>query len=283
MTTNEPDWTAHDGRSNSSPEFHAATAVIEDIIRSSAHTLISGRADAVAGTILATLAHRHGLRPGGSGTGEPDVDRARRALRAFVQHLDAAPSAAVLDALNSALLAYDPPPNEPPGDDLRAALKVVADGRAYTREHFSRPPTGYVGHTPAAEYDAAVDAIVAGLTDILDSTPPGPSPHTDLREAILARFAPTMRIGLVDAEPDEERVQEWAEHLATWAAEEAASHVVAAVQQARADGAAEALREAADSQEQHDRDGHVPAIDARGWRLLRERADRIAAGGEQRG
>jgi hypothetical protein len=101
-TVLSPDWTALGTRSNSSPMFLALRAEVESIIRESAHALNAGRAGGVAGTILATLAHRHGLRPGDAVTTEPDVDRARRALRAFIEHLDAAPSATVLDALNSA-------------------------------------------------------------------------------------------------------------------------------------------------------------------------------------
>lgn len=126
---------------------------------------------------------------------------------------------------------------EQPHADLRAALKVVADGRAYTREHFSRPPTGYVGHTPAAEYDAAVDAIVAGLTDILDSTQSGPSPHADLREAIARALWARSDL---DREENPDQFGKDG-HRAFWYGQAEAvlpiveAHVAAAVQQARAE------------------------------------------------
>jgi hypothetical protein len=158
-TVLSPDWTALGTRSNSSPMFLALRAEVESIIRESAHALIAGRAGGVAGTILATLAHRHGLRPGDAVTTEPDVDRARRALRAFIEHLDAAPSATVLDALNSALLAYDPPPA-----DLREAIDSIRLDLGHTRETIG--PV-VVEHSPRGSY-------VVGSTE----------PPTDLRDAI---------------------------------------------------------------------------------------------------
>lgn len=59
------DWTAGpDGRANSGHLFETLTDEVERIIRGSAHDLIAGQAGAVARTILARLAHEHGLRPG---------------------------------------------------------------------------------------------------------------------------------------------------------------------------------------------------------------------------
>ncbi len=57
------DWTVdvETGRSNSSTAFRDLVVDIERIIRDSAHSLINGRADNVAGSILAHLIHRHGL------------------------------------------------------------------------------------------------------------------------------------------------------------------------------------------------------------------------------
>jgi hypothetical protein len=63
----ETDWTVKDGRANSSDQFVKLCAVVEKLIRGSAHDLIAGRADSVAGLILARLAHKHGLRPGDAG------------------------------------------------------------------------------------------------------------------------------------------------------------------------------------------------------------------------
>lgn len=59
------DWTADEtGRSNSSEIYLHLVKEVEHLIRSDAHMLISGRADATAGLIVAQLAHVHGLVPG---------------------------------------------------------------------------------------------------------------------------------------------------------------------------------------------------------------------------
>ena len=59
------DWTIdpETGRSNSAPEFVRLCAEVEGLIRQSAHSLIAGRADLVAGLIMAQLAHIHHLAP----------------------------------------------------------------------------------------------------------------------------------------------------------------------------------------------------------------------------
>jgi hypothetical protein len=58
------DWTADEhGRSNASPLFEEMCAVVERIIRDGAPFLIAGRAEVVAGEIMARLAHVHGLAP----------------------------------------------------------------------------------------------------------------------------------------------------------------------------------------------------------------------------
>lgn len=51
------------GSSNSSPKFLEICDEVERLIRSSAHTLISGNADHVARLIVAQLAHVHGMTP----------------------------------------------------------------------------------------------------------------------------------------------------------------------------------------------------------------------------
>jgi hypothetical protein len=59
-----PDWTADaEGRSNSSEAFNALVGHVEQLIRNSATHLIAGRADMVAGLIVAQLAHKHGMAP----------------------------------------------------------------------------------------------------------------------------------------------------------------------------------------------------------------------------
>lgn len=59
------DWTVgDDNRSNTSTTFRTIQEAIASLIRSSAHDLISGRVESVAGLITAQLAHVHGLRPG---------------------------------------------------------------------------------------------------------------------------------------------------------------------------------------------------------------------------
>lgn len=62
-TSFDADWTSKDGVSNSSDEFLHLVDVVERLIRSDAHMLISGRADRTAGLIMAQLAHIHGLAP----------------------------------------------------------------------------------------------------------------------------------------------------------------------------------------------------------------------------
>lgn len=58
------DWTrGSDGRSNTSDAYREACAAVEGIIRSSAHALIAGQAGTVATSIVARLAHVHGLGP----------------------------------------------------------------------------------------------------------------------------------------------------------------------------------------------------------------------------
>lgn len=224
---------------------------------------------------------------------------AREAARAAVAEAEATAERHRVDAtqMGQALAAIDAE-----NDRLKLALATArARGGTASTDDIKllaeRIETAYADYTNDLA-DRAVpvdDDLIRVLTEQLTAWSKyaaAPEPPAGLREAILARFAPTMRIGLVDAEPDEERVQEWAEHLATWAAEEAATHVTAAVQQARAEGAAGALRDAADAYEalsrnvlaatafadQHYRAGGptVPTL----W--LRHRADEVAAGGEQR-
>lgn len=56
---------------------------------------------------------------------------------------------------------------EPPSE-VREALNVVAEGRAYTREHFPvGNPDKYVGHHRADDFDAAIDVLVAWVIAVL--------------------------------------------------------------------------------------------------------------------
>ena len=57
------DWTEKNGASNSSDEFERLVIVVTGLIKGSAHDLLSGRADIVAGLILAQLAHGYGFGP----------------------------------------------------------------------------------------------------------------------------------------------------------------------------------------------------------------------------
>ena len=57
------DWTEKNGVSNTSDEFERLTNVVTNLIKGSAHDLLSGRADIVAGLILAQLAHTYGFGP----------------------------------------------------------------------------------------------------------------------------------------------------------------------------------------------------------------------------
>ena len=58
------DWTqGPDGRSNTSPLKRMIEADVEQVIRTSAHDLILGRADNVASLIVARIAHIYQLVP----------------------------------------------------------------------------------------------------------------------------------------------------------------------------------------------------------------------------
>lgn len=61
----EGDWTMKGGRSNSSDLFVELSDEVGRIIRDSAHALLAGNAQNVGRLIMAHLAHRHGLAPGG--------------------------------------------------------------------------------------------------------------------------------------------------------------------------------------------------------------------------
>lgn len=70
--------------------------------------------------------------------------------------------------LNAA--ADEPEPDDPGrdgGDDLAAAHAIVAEGLAYTRDHFSVRPGQFVGQIPVVEYEAALDVVVAGVGDLI--------------------------------------------------------------------------------------------------------------------
>jgi hypothetical protein len=57
------DWTAHDGRSNSSPLFLELCDEVGRLIRGEAFSLIRGDTRGVGGLIMAQLAHKHGMVP----------------------------------------------------------------------------------------------------------------------------------------------------------------------------------------------------------------------------
>jgi len=59
------DWTRHGatGRSNEAPIYLGLRAEVARILRQSAHDLINGGVDTVAGVIVARLAHVHGVGP----------------------------------------------------------------------------------------------------------------------------------------------------------------------------------------------------------------------------
>jgi len=61
----EEDWTALNGISNSSEKYLSLVRAVEATMRESAHALINGSVNAVARSIVSSLAHRHGLSPKG--------------------------------------------------------------------------------------------------------------------------------------------------------------------------------------------------------------------------
>jgi hypothetical protein len=62
-STLREDWTAKDGRSNSSELYNFLSAEVGQLIRDSAADLIAGRCELVGGLIMARLAHQYGLVP----------------------------------------------------------------------------------------------------------------------------------------------------------------------------------------------------------------------------
>jgi hypothetical protein len=74
MPSSAEDWAFKDG-SNSSDKFTSLCAVVERILRDSAHALMSDNADMVARTIVATLAHKHGMAPIKLACGRWVIDR----------------------------------------------------------------------------------------------------------------------------------------------------------------------------------------------------------------
>lgn len=81
VTAKAPNWTAHNGHSNTSPTFERLCDAVERIIRNGAADLIAGDAGSVARTIMAQLAHRHNLVP----FDDIDVVRSRLISDGFLQ------------------------------------------------------------------------------------------------------------------------------------------------------------------------------------------------------
>lgn len=63
LTEERTDWTAKDGRSNSSELFGRIAARVAELIRNDAHMLRRGRSDATGRLIVAQLAHDWGMAP----------------------------------------------------------------------------------------------------------------------------------------------------------------------------------------------------------------------------
>jgi hypothetical protein len=59
----EVDWTVANGMCNNSNNFLRLRDEIQELIVDSAYLLLTGRSADVAGSILAQLAHKHGLKP----------------------------------------------------------------------------------------------------------------------------------------------------------------------------------------------------------------------------
>lgn len=57
------DWTQQNGSANSSPEFIRLVGVVEALILGDAYRLLRGGAYEVARSIVAHLAHEHGMAP----------------------------------------------------------------------------------------------------------------------------------------------------------------------------------------------------------------------------
>lgn len=59
------DWTAYQGKANSSTLYMAIVQDVERVIRDGEHFLLTGQANAVARIIVSRIAHTHGLAPRG--------------------------------------------------------------------------------------------------------------------------------------------------------------------------------------------------------------------------
>lgn len=95
------DWTIdpETRRSNSSPRFRALADHVELIIRDSAHDLIGGRTDRVAGLVMAQLAHKHGVLPAEEPHRSPVVFELMRAAEAMLAEPNRNNKARLRDAL----------------------------------------------------------------------------------------------------------------------------------------------------------------------------------------
>jgi hypothetical protein len=69
MSTSEEidrlDWTAKDGRTNSSEAYLAIVAAVQRLILQSGDALIRGRIESIARLIVSQLAHVYGMKPDG--------------------------------------------------------------------------------------------------------------------------------------------------------------------------------------------------------------------------
>jgi len=77
LKTEFNDWTVKNGRSNSSDLFLRLVKDVKETIKDSAFDLINGRAETVAGVIVARLAHGYGFSPRGGSFDAQDSENER--------------------------------------------------------------------------------------------------------------------------------------------------------------------------------------------------------------
>jgi hypothetical protein len=160
------DWTtSEEGIANSSALFQSLEKRVAEIIVNSAHSLLSGHAETVAGLILAKLAHEHGLSPRGPFATAPKapsaIHRRPQALAKWLREVadDVANLKNSSDRTNAECVSnlratVDILPNGPLCESIRNLADQVASGRL---------ERGSTDVTTIANLRAAADALERGV------------------------------------------------------------------------------------------------------------------------
>lgn len=160
------DWTTSDeGVANSSALFQSLEKRVAEIIVNSAHSLLSGHAETVAGLILAKLAHEHGLSPRGPFATAPKapsaLPRRPQALAKWlcevaddVANLRNSSDRTNAECVSNLRATVDLLPHGPLCESIRNLADQVASGRI---------ERGTTDVTTVANLRAAADALERGV------------------------------------------------------------------------------------------------------------------------